>query len=283
MVCQIAFLALLVNYLVYPPQQTIFDFSEGVSAREGILSYLSLSLGIRLRYAYGLPFLLVFAAFVLSFPLRPHSDGPAFLSLLIALFIHIFQLHTPHTFSPLLMLYPQYSLPVASLFYEGFARVVKLMLFFVPALLFSIYLLSHSLAETFFTNNLSPTPMATRSGFFVLVVTTFSIVICAFFMVVTMASSGSHTEEIHWDRFSSRVGLRARRCFANSVVFHGTSPFPAPFNILHILLIGFPRIAYKVLHVPDRHLGDVERWLWRTIVGPFIAILALLFRLCGVW
>jgi len=80
-----------------------------------------------------------------------------------------------------------------------------------------------------------------------------------------------------WDRYSRQVGHAARKALlAAFATYPGRYTFPPPFNILCVL-IWFPCTIARLLGSGVTYATKAEILLWRCVVGPFMAIVAILF------
>ncbi|KAF8078434.1 hypothetical protein FPV67DRAFT_1465265 [Lyophyllum atratum] len=283
------FLALLVHYLLYPIEQphTTKEWLEyQYGAREVLLIILPFSFAARTWSLANTSSLLAPIAFLTSLPSAPHPASITFTLLQWAVVLHPLGLNLPEAPSHLFLLRHSYSLPLAVLIKRGLSRILyPLILFFLPLLLLAIYLLSLSLVDTFlklssiegFSVIITPTPQETRLTFLTFF---FAVVLLMFTSLFVMATTTSlaHTSSDPWDRYSVAVGHAARRIFLGvTASYNGPYVFPPPFNILHILLIRIPQVAARRFAIQIQGLAVVERILWRIIVGPFAAFVALLF------
>jgi len=230
------------------------------------------------------PFLLIFLALLSSLPTVPSPGDTSFNILLLALGLHIFQLHLPHTPSPIFLFPLDRSLPLSTLFRDGISQVAyPAVIFFLPAFLLTSFLLSFSLADTFleFINldlglgihtMVTPTPMPTRTAFLVF----FSAVLVLFSFLAMAFSSLPQTGSNSWDRYSKSGGLAARKAFVSAVITYATPyTFPPPFNLLQLVLIRVPSFGMRMLGIPyASYLAKGERILWRLTVGPLAVVIA---------
>ncbi|KAJ7173868.1 hypothetical protein C8R46DRAFT_1084178 [Mycena filopes] len=251
----LSYFGLLVSYVMHPPYEPMISRSafHYVGAREILLMVFSSSILIRQWTIFNLPFATTLLMFLISLPAVPFAGGAAFNALLG--FHH--------------------SLPFARFLTHGFYRIIlPLTVFFTPIVILGTSWLSMALAQTFFVSpsllesTLAPTPMQTRTTvlcmFFLLLVA----ICCSLFIFIVLgrtldpAASG-------WDSYSSAVGRTARASFVRAVIFYSAPPytFPAPFSLLHALLIWAPSTILNRLPI-RLPFPQAEKLLWRITVGP---------------
>ncbi|KAG5644719.1 hypothetical protein DXG03_007848, partial [Asterophora parasitica] len=276
-IAHLAFLVLLVRYLLYPieqPHTLVGGLEYQWGAREAFLVLLPLSFAARSRTLASIGSLLVTLAFLASLPSVPHPDSASFTLLQWAATLLPLGLNLPQAPSHLFLLQHSNSLPLAIVVTQGLSRLLPVIVSFLPLLLLATYLLSLSLVDAFFrtlSDQFSPTPMETRFTFLCLFLIVVSLLVASIFVLATSTSSGQVSQD-PWERYSPSTGESARRAFLRATTSYiGPYPFPAPFNLLHILLIGLARDVARQFRVRIPGLEVAERILWRVVVGPFSA------------
>ncbi|RPD82610.1 RNI-like protein [Lentinus tigrinus ALCF2SS1-7] len=224
------------------------------------------------------PFLLTLLSFILAFPSTPLPDSSAYTLLLIAFSWKIVLLHLPVHPSPLFLLYPEQTLPLAVLVWRGLGQTfIPVVAFFIPGLLIALALLSIALSNKFLwlttAYSTSASPMDSRVVFLSLFTLIFLFLVCALGYVVLINPFLAPTEgpsAVSWDRFSKSVGMEARQSFARTVdTYARPYYFPAPFNILQVLLVQLPQTVFRRSHLDAfQHTGRLEKVLWRIIIAP---------------
>jgi hypothetical protein len=245
-----------------------------------------------------LPYMAVVLAFGFYLPDAPAAGEGGFDLLIFAFVLHILFLHLPVAPTPLLLLKPESSLPLASLLRRGFSDAfLPVLAFFLPALGLSSFLLSVSLKDVFL--QIAPhfaaftitdeAPVETRTGFLALYFTLDVLFIASLVMLVLNVASTAATitgNISRWDRYGNAVGADARRALIGAVAQYtpsGTSvyPFPPPLNLLVVILVRAPTTILRKLRIMDglnlRAVG--ERVLWRIFVAPPAAFITLIWWL----
>lgn len=267
-----AYLGILILYSLRPPRAAI----EKATAMESIRAVLIVSYcTARVLQDFSLsrlPFLLTAVAFLSEVPAPPSSNF-GYSAILIALCIHVIQLHMPSSPSPLYLFPFHQALPLATLLWNGFAKIyLPVLLLFLPALLVASLLLSFSLADITITSTptiLAP-PLEARTMFFLLLVTILLLLICSLGMLVlvhpfiSLNSSGSP-----WDRYSTSIGLDARRELVRSVL---TYTLPYSHTSLHLSPAPHSSLYMRIQAV----VTTIQRILWWMTAGP-LAILLISF------
>lgn len=283
MLCQVVFLLTLTHYVLHPPTRLTISYQplEYVGIREVILMLISTSLVINEGVLTQFPFLLTLLAFISELPSVPFPENTSFSILLWALSLHLLQLHLPQArASPLLLFSPRKTLPLAYFLQTRFRQILSSMIFFLPVFIFSSYLLSVSLADTFLQVLSAPTPMVTRTGLlllsFIVILFTSS---CFLTLLISLPFTTHDTPEALWCGFSQPVARQSRRRFFSGIV-HYAAPFrfPAPFNLLRVVLVTIPLVACRVFGAPSKWVLSAERLLWRTVVTPIAAITGIFLR-----
>ena len=96
--------------------------------------------------AASIPSLLTLLAYLSCLPSVPRAQDIGYSMLHLAVALHLLQLHLPRAPSPLLLLPFDAAFPLATLIHRGIFRIfIPGVVFFVPALVLALYLLSESL------------------------------------------------------------------------------------------------------------------------------------------
>ncbi|EGN97214.1 hypothetical protein SERLA73DRAFT_183873 [Serpula lacrymans var. lacrymans S7.3] len=291
LISRTAFIIVLAQYLLYPP--AIFYISLGTSAqgpREVFLTIMSAALLFRSPSIRTIPSLLIFLAFILTLPSVPSPGDSSFAIMQMAFISHVLLLlHSSEIPSPLFLCFIKQSLPMATLLFHGLTRIFfPFVLFYLPALIISTFLLSISLADTFFagytTLSFQPTPVDTRFAFFCLFILEPLLLIASLGMAAaTFHSSASSANDLKgWDRYSKPIGLTARRSLLRAARSYAAPyTFPPPLNLVHILAIRLPRVMLYLFgqehSVVYAAMGWMERWLWGSCVGTLAVLVS------GLW
>lgn len=269
---------MLCNYLLDPPIRAEIPTSD---CRTILLSSYALS---RLFQAWSLatpPFVLVLISFLASHHSTPLPESCTYTLLLVAFSWNILLFHLPVHPSPLFLLSPEHILPLAVLIWQGLARTfIPVLAFFIPGLLISSVLFSLSMNDMFLISPASalvpmPSPLESRVVFLGLLTILFMSLCCAIgfaFFIHPFLLQHERPARSSWDRYSDSVGLEARQVYVHAVQTYATPRyFPAPLNLLHVVLVRIPRAGLIVtgLKVTTRWLEIVENILWRTVVAPF--------------
>lgn len=253
--------------------------------REVLILLFSASFVARLRPSNSIPFILTILAFIFTLPSVPFPEDMSFTILLLAVSLHIIQLHLPLLPGPLYILPPNRSLPLAFVFKSGFGRILTpTIAFFLPAFLLSTYMLSFSLADTFLRSFLVssistvvPTPMETRAVFLILPLLVFVTAASSFFILGNAIPPISESELAGWDRYSRPIGHVARQSFYRAVVAYSAPfSFPAPFNLIQLVLIRVPLFLLQFFGLSGELCRKIERGIWRVFVGPVAVAAAML-------
>lgn len=234
------------------------------------------------------PYLLTLLAFMSRIPAAPSAEDFAYSILLLVFAWNILELHLPHPPSPVYLLPPPQIIPLATIVWHGLSHIfLPVLVFFLPALLVSMFLLSTSLSDIIPMIPLSelhrPTPMEVRVAFLSLIAVLFLLMLCTLAMLVLVYPflSSSDASTNYWDRYSRSVGLEARRLYVHAVVKYAAPyAFPAPFNLIQSitrvvqLLVG--AISRKDVTVLFQR---TEVILWRIFIAPITCILEGLFKI----
>ncbi|GBE78265.1 hypothetical protein SCP_0111480 [Sparassis crispa] len=285
LVLHLSYLALLTHFVLFPPVRSVSTVrSPTPDLREALLMIYS---GARLLQTWSLgtcPFLLVLLVFLYCLPSVPFPDGLAYSVLLFAFSWNVIELHIPRAPSPIFLFPFPRILPLAVLIWQGISRIFfPVVMFFLPALLLSLFLLSTSLSDIFShlltVDSLDPAPMETRVAFISLFAVIFSLLLCSIIMLVLVYPSLPLDTQAHspWDQYSKPVGLEARRALVRIVVAYcAPYAFPAPFNLVELLTVRLPVSLATVLGWKEvaMRFEVVERVFWRMTIGPIAAMVA---------
>ncbi|KAI0036691.1 hypothetical protein K488DRAFT_81933 [Vararia minispora EC-137] len=289
LIVQFLYLGLLANYVLYPPSRPVVTVDNAsVDTREILLLIYAMSNVLGLLN-YILPCLLVALAFLSSLPASPVPGDGAYSTLLIGLFLHIILLHLPRAPNPCL-LSPGTILPLSTLFFHEFSwTLYPAMLFFTPAFLVSLYLLTLSLVADSpvippspgpsITAYLMVAPMEVREAFLALVVTILILMVFSACLLVLFSSS-MRTSTNKWDHYSPSVGNKARRIFLAAIIRY-VSPhyFPPPFNLLPVIFLYIPA---GVLHLYGKRGLRAVRVIEAVFWWPTVGTCALVIAGCGL-
>jgi hypothetical protein len=297
----VAYLGLLLSYLLDPPYYPATDDSDTrhLGARVTVLAVYALSNMVSYRSLRTLTFFLVFVAYLLRFPGFPNPGDATFDLLLMGFVLNVIFLHMPAPATPIFLFSADTVLPLVTVLWSSVTHtLVPVLGFFLPAIFLSANLLSVSLADVFLqlfagvqetrTAAAAAAPVETRAAFLAL----FFVLIFLFISsTVTMvlaspANSLQHTQAAQWDRYGVVVGLEARRLFARAVAAYlttasGRSPFPAPFNLLPLLLVRIPLSPARLFAArgTEAICVKVERVIWLLTVAPLAAVVNALWIL----
>ncbi|KZV75597.1 hypothetical protein PENSPDRAFT_571350 [Peniophora sp. CONT] len=291
----VIYLVLLAHYLLWPPPRPILsNLYLTVGLRGILITIYAVSTVCRLSINL-IPCFLVAFAFLATLPSAPYPGGFAYALLLAAFILHILLLHVPRMPTPFLLFKPDSVLPLAELIHGEFAHTLQpAFLFWLPGLLVTLYLLSISLVDDlpilppFYLNglstfaNMTASPMETREAFLALAIIMLVLII---FSTVTTVLYGAtlraaaHTPLEAWERYSKPVGARARQRFIGALAIYSSQHvFPAPFNLLQLLLVHIPVSVLHLRGVRELHVvRTLESVLWWGTVGACATIIA------GVW
>ncbi|KAI1797816.1 hypothetical protein LXA43DRAFT_982166 [Ganoderma leucocontextum] len=281
-----SFLGVLCNYLLDPPIRGGFAASD---SRGILLSSYAFSRLFQVWSSATLPFFLVLISFLASLPSTPFPETFAYTLLLVAFSWNILLLHLPVHPSPLFLLSPEHFLPLAVLVWRGLARTfIPTVAFFTPGLFISLVLLSISLSDTFLLSSpvalaFMPSPLDSRVVFLGLLIILFMFLCCALgFSVLVHPFLVPHEDPARssWDRYSNSVGLEARQVYVRALRTYATPRyFPAPLNILHVLLVRIPGAGLILAgrQATPRWLELVENVLWRTVMAPSAFVVSTLW------
>lgn len=282
-----AFLALLVHYLLNPVEKSHpwDNYQHYLGWRELLLTSLPLSFVICARPFPNAISLLVPVAFLTSFPSLPLPGSVSFSILLWAFVLLVLRLHLPSTPSPVFLLSHRRTLPLAVFLSHSFVQIIfPSLLFFLPAFLVTSFLLSFSLADillkilTFSSPSIDissthPAPMETRTAILSLFGIILLLLIVSVFMHAATLLLPSQEYSDPWDRYSRRVGYKARVALLDAFAsYPGLYTFPPPFNVVR-LLVWVPR---QLFGSGTSYGKTAEKVVWRCAVGPFMIVVAIL-------
>ena len=230
------------------------------------------------------PFALVPGAFLFALSSSPLPAITSYNILQGALLLHLVILHFPRTPSPIFLLSPDTTLPLATLLWHEFVRTLyPCVLFFLPATILATFLLSISLQDVMLVEF---APIEIRMGFTVLWVilvflTMISAVLLALFSACLLSTSSQQVSS--WDRYSINVGLQSRRNFATAVAAYSVPYyFPPPFNLLQILFVHIPRFLLQLFGWRGSPItGQIEGLLWSLTIGPLAFVVAVFWLWIG--
>lgn len=257
-------LFLVLSYLLQPTVRyaTLREVSVVIYSIASLLWYWS---------PVGLIHALILVAFFISRPKSPIPDTFPFLLLIVFVALRAYLYHLPYAPSPLYLFTPHRILPLPSLLHSVQNRIViPVVLLFIPIFLFSLFMLSFSINDTFLTWAASPAPMQSRIAFLVFASLVVVLLLSSLFMLSTQHDRSSSTN-YGWDKYGSTVGFDARISFLQTLLVYTSNNFPPPFNFVRMVTIGIPT---NVLRIP---LWDtaLDKILWRLFVGPFVAVITL--------
>lgn len=284
-------MCILIHFVLYPLSRPIITNSlQYTGPREFVLILYPMTSLARPWSLSTTPFLLVFLALLVCLPTVPFPGDTTFTILLLALAFHLWQLHSSCTPSPIFLFPVEKGLPLRTFLGQSTSRILfPALMFFLPVLLLTAFLLSISLADTFLQviylhfSSLGPAPMETRSALLTLFgVETLLLAISLSILALSFSSRALPPDRPAdaWDHYSTPVGLDARRSFARAVAAYPTPyTFPPPFSIIRLLLIQVPSVVFHLIGLDSLYpyLETVERILWRITVGPVALVVA------GLW
>lgn len=282
----LAYLAILAHYLILPPS-TVFAPPQLPSpdVREIFMLVYSLTKLLRSSSLSATPYALVVAAFFTHLPSVPLPDDFAYAILLFAFSWVIVELHVPHYPTPLYFLPFDKVLPLMILIWHGVSRIfVPVLVFFLPAIILSLFLLSTSLWDMFPQGLASiqavPAPLEARMGFLLLCSLLLLLLLLSLgILVLKYPSLSSKSSSSTWDRYSGHIGMEARRVFINVVVeYSAPFYFPPPLNILQSLVQLPAKLGARSRHKERIEKAKmVERGVWR------VSVLPLAWAVGGLW
>jgi hypothetical protein len=279
---RLVFLGTLVHFLLTHSASLTRKTWEHLRLREAVLIAYPFTIHTYPWSIHSLPFVLVVVTILSNWPNGPRPGDSWFSILHLALAMHLLQLHAPHAPSPVFLLPVESSLPLSSLVVYGVKRIfLPGLLYFLPITLFTAVVLSLSLADTFQLGllPLGSAPIESRRPFLALFAIAILVLISSPLIVLgTPQPSSSNLSP--WDRYSTPIGIDARRAFVRAVVLYGSMcMFPPPFNIIQLVFVRFPLTVLR--HSGNQGVAKyiliAERVMWRVIVVPQAAVVG------GVW
>ncbi|KAI0257514.1 hypothetical protein BJV78DRAFT_1116630 [Lactifluus subvellereus] len=256
-------------------------FSSVATPREILLmTYSTASLLKRPTLVFA-PLVLVSGAFLFSLPETPFPGDTSYSILLGALLSHVLLLHLPRIPSPIFLVSPPVTLPLATLLWHQFTRTLYPgVLFYLPATLLASYFLSIALEDTIphfpiVLTLTQPAPMEIRLAFSALwCILVFLMMVSSVPLVLFNASLPPLSSQAisPWDRYSLAVGLRSRRIFATAIVAYSVPYyFPPPFNLLQILFVRIPQLLSRLFGWKQTPAtGEIEGVLWHLTTGLLV-------------
>ncbi|KAI0307846.1 hypothetical protein B0F90DRAFT_1621325 [Multifurca ochricompacta] len=290
---QLGYLALLSNYVLYPPERPIVTTGlSSTGTREALLIIYSTASLIRPPPTFLVaPFVLVTGAFFFSLPSTPLPGDTSYSILLGALILHVLLLHLPRTPSPNFLVSPEVTLPLATLLWHEFTRTLYPgILFYLPAAFLASFFLSVALEDSIphfptALNLVGPAPMEIRMAFFTLWSILLLLMLASTALLVLFSASLlpiSSRMACPWDRYSVAVGLRSRRIFVAAVSGYSVPYyFPPPFNLLQVLFICTPRYLSRQFGWKESPvIEQFEGILWHFTTGLLGFLVA---GCCWLW
>jgi len=273
-ISDLSFLVLVIHIL---NDQSIFP--QAISGRETTLFILIAGGLFRSRSAHRLSYVVAALAFLFSIPNLPIPGQTPFMLLNISMGIQVLELHFTQCPSPLYFFPVDLSLPLALFLRKKIAQgIIPVALYLFPVFLFSSYLLSSSLADTFLRLDhldldvLSPAPFQTRVAY--LIFSSLVIIIAAVCTIALITLDYPRTAADRWDRFSPYAGYEARTVWLRTVVTYSDPDlFPSPLTFVHILR--FPSPSSDIMR-------RVQGLIRRIVVGPFALVMYLIYGLFRV-
>ncbi|EKM60989.1 uncharacterized protein PHACADRAFT_247263 [Phanerochaete carnosa HHB-10118-sp] len=256
----IAYLGILARYALDPSCAAAETISGlDVVCTVSIVVYC-LARVLQRRSLMQVPYFIVALAFLSSLPFTPHPNDMGYNALLVALSLHILQLHLPYPPSPFYLLPFQQVLPLSLLIWNGVSNIyLPVLALFLPALLLTLVLLSLSLADsTVFIATLA-SPLEARSAFLLLLlILLFLLIFSAGMLILVYPSVSSPDTTSPWDRYPRSLGLGARRAFI-SIVLAYTAPYVSITRRLRVIppssiplrwdVQGLPLYMHKILNL----------------------------------
>ncbi|KAH9887319.1 hypothetical protein C8Q73DRAFT_260655 [Cubamyces lactineus] len=293
----VVYLGALYHFVSWPPYLEpiqVFD------TRRTFLVVFSLAKLLRPWTYTALPPLLVFTSFLLNAAYYGVVYNTlTFSMLLFALYLEILLVHFPATPSPLLLLRPDFILPLSILVRRSMSRLLVPTAYFLPGFIASNLMLERAALPSPFnlfsilSLNLSlgpgPIDTATLMVYFTLFFTLFLLLVCTvvystivhpFLATHRLSEPGAGASSERWDRYTDSVGLEARGEYFRAVRQYGTAPyFPTPLNVVQVFVVRIPRsmlVALRRGRAVEAILF-IEKGLWRAVVGP------ISFVVSGLW
>lgn len=279
------YMALLTHFILFPPRRGD-EASQAPTPdfREVLLIVYSASKMSQPWSIRTTPYIFLVLAFVSCFPTVTFPDDFAYSILLFVFSWNVLELHLPQPPSPVYLFPLPQTLSLATIAWHGLSRIFfPVLAFFLPAFLLSMFLLSTSLSDIipmiFLGDPLRPAPMESRIAFVTLMALLFLLMLCTLAMLVLVYPFLSSTDNSTspWDRYSVSVGLEARRLFVCTVAKYAAPyVFPAPFNLIQLVVVRIPRMLFIVLGGTGitQYLHTAEVTIWRVFITPLTSILA---------
>lgn len=270
----LGYLATLSRYALSPPNKDTDAAPVSPTVLDWILIVYSFVQVLKRQSLMTIPFVLTLLALLLS--MVPTFSDIGYSLLLVSISLHILQLHLCYPPGPMFLFPPEQTLPLATVLWHGVSRIFfPVIMFFLPALLLTVFLLSVSLGDVLpviSPFSVTPSPLELRSALVVLFTILFGLLICSLVMLILVYPSlPSRTEPPRpWDRYSNSIGEAARRAFAEAVVNYSSAYlFIPPFNLLQLALVRWPTLALRYVNKPqlEAQVQISERVLWRFTVG----------------
>ena len=289
---QLSYLALLSDYILRPPERPVVITNRNpIGAREILLMIYSIASLLRPPRLPVAPFAFVTGAFLFTLPSAPFPGNTSYSFLLGALLLHVLLLHLPRTPSPIFLFSPEVTLPLATVLWHEFTRMIyPCILFFLPATILASFFLSIALEDSIpqfpvVLTLLEPAPMEIRIAFSVLwIILMLLMIMSATLLVLFSASflSTSSRPACSWDRYSVAVGLRSRRTFVTAVAAYSEPYyFPPPFNLLQVLFVHLPRLLLQLFGWKESPVTEqIEGVLWYLSTGPLTFVVV---AVCWPW
>ncbi|KIP12015.1 hypothetical protein PHLGIDRAFT_398647 [Phlebiopsis gigantea 11061_1 CR5-6] len=265
----VAYLAILVRYSLDPPDVAIEEATTKQLFRSGLIVSYGFANFLQDFSWAKVPFLLTATSFLSASP-APSSGDLGYSVILAVLCTHIVQLHISSSPSPI-YLYPfAQALPLSTLIWNGFAKIyLPVLLMFLPALLLASVLLSFSLADVVIipASTAFASPLEARTVFLLLGVVLLLLLICSLGMLVLVYPFiSAHSSGSPWDRYSTSVGLDARRSFVRTVLQYAS--LHSQFNL------GSTLSTHSLFYARTLSLISLaRRTLWWIAVGPLSFLL----------
>lgn len=260
----VSYLGVLVFYSLRPPRVAIEETAVSEFVQAGLIVSYCIARMLQDFSWTKLPFLLTGVAFLSDLP-APCTGHLGYSVVLVALCMHVILLHIPTSPSPLYLLPFEQALPLATLVWNGLTRIFfPVLLLFFPALLIAALLLSFSLADIgmFSAPTILASPLEARTVFLMLIVIILLLLVCSLgVLVLASPFTSSCSSESTWDRYSTRLGLDARRAFVRTVLTY--SSIPTNFSLQHSLRVQ-PTLYTRAWSV----VTVIQRTLWWITAVP---------------
>lgn len=267
----VAYLGILARYALDPPGVTTQVVSGLDVARTVTIVLYCLTRILQGWTLTQAPYFIVALAFLSSLPSTPLPNDISYDGILIALSLHILQLHLPYPPSPLHLFPFRQVLPLSLLIWNGVAKIyLPVLALFLPALLLVLVLLSLSLTDAIVTATTVASPLEARTAFVLLLLILLFLLIFSVGMLILVYPfiSANTPPSSPWDKYSIPLGLEARRAFVLTVVAYAV----LPSTISRPLKITTPSTDRRLsVWVNIRGLHRMLRWM--TVVPlPFLLV-----------